>query len=283
VRPDLIPQLYGDGTLMPPNSTIPTQWLSVTAQQYRMLGQWAQGDFDNDRRGRFETQSPVPSGVEGLDELPLEQRPLALDRAALDSCLGGAFHPGIEFPWIARVPSVWAEPFRLKLRSLTPDTANWGTELTAATALSANGPLNGCTPGDVTRWLGIPWHADGASCRSGYQRSISPVLPAFWPARVPNHVLSEADYRIVMDRTRPLAERKAAFARRRDWERFIARPTRPPTLALMVEEWFRQGIVTARPGPGDAQFPAVIQVESQIGYEREPSITYESWYWVPQG
>ena len=275
VRPDLVPQLYGDGTLMPPNATISTQWLSVTPHQYRMLDQWAQGDFDNDPFARSRAQA--------LDDLPLDRRPRALDRAALDSCLGGAFHPGIEFPWIARVPSVWAEPFRLALRSLTPDLNNWGAELTASTALSANGPLNGCTPGDVTRWLGIPWHADGASCRSGYQRNISPVLPAFWPARVPNHVLSEADYRIVMDRTRPLAERQQAFARRWDWERFIARPTRPPTLALMVEEWFQQGIVTARPGPGDAHFPALIHVESQVGYEREPSISYESWYWVPQG
>jgi len=275
VQPDLVPQLYGDGTLMPPNDTIPSQWLAITTHQYRVLRQWA--------RGRFDNRSVESRTVRQVEDLPIQEQPAALDRAALDACLGGAFHPGIEFPWIARVASVWAEPFRLKLRSLTPDTRNWGVELTAATALSANGPLDGCTPGDVTRWLGIPWHADGASCRSGYQRNISPVLPAFWPARVPNQVLSEADYQIVMNLNRPLEVRRRAFARRRDWERFIARPTRPPTLALMVKEWYRQGLVTRRPGPGDGHFPTVMLVESYVGYSREPDVSYPASDWVPQG
>ena len=44
-----------------------------------------------------------------------------------------------------------------------------------------------------------------------------------------------------MDRSRPLEERQAAFRRRHDWERFIARPTRPPTLKLMVTEWPKHG------------------------------------------
>lgn len=273
VQPDLVPQLYGDGTVMPPNSTSPTQWLAVTKHQYRVLDQWA--------HGRFDVRASHTPRV--LEELPIQQQPGTLDRAALEACLGGAFHPGIEFPWIIRVPFLWAQPFRLKLRSLTPDTQNWGTELTAQVALDPQGPLNGCTPGDITRWLGIPWHADGASCRSGYQRHISRVLPAFWPARIPTQVLSEDDYKIVMDTSRPLAERKRAFRRRRDWERFIARPTRPPTLALMVREWFRQGMVVTRPGPTDGQFPSVMKVESYVGYRGEPKVSYPASDWVPQG
>ena len=274
-RPDLVPQMYGDGTVMPPTNADPTQWLSVTPQQYRMLEQWALGNFDRSVFSAFD--------VDALERLAPALQPRMLDRAALDGCLGGAFHPGIEFSWIARVPSVWTSPFRLKLRSLSPDVQDWGNTLTADTALRADGPLNGCTPGDVTRWLGIPWHADGASCRSGYQKNISLVLPAFWPARVPNQVLSEADYLIVMDRTRSLADRQAAFARRRDWERFIARPTRPPTLDLMANEWFKQGVITVRPGPGDANFPAVMKVETAVGYDQEPAIAFGAWYWVPQG
>ena len=55
-----------------------------------------------------------------------------------------------------------------------------------AVALSADGPLAGSGPGDVTRWMAVPWQADTASCRSGYQYGPTPVdpyLPTFWAAR----------------------------------------------------------------------------------------------------
>ena len=112
---------------------------------------------------------------------------------------------------------------------------------------------------------------------------ISTVLPTFWPARIPNHVLIEADYRIVMDRARPLAERQAAFARRHDWERFIARPERPKTLALMIDDWSRLGMVTELPGPDDPEFPATLKVETGVGFEGEPKHEYGADEWVPQG
>lgn len=56
------------------------------------------------------------------------------------------------------------------------------------------GPLARLGPGGITQWPGLPWHADWSSCRSSYQSSISPVLPAFWPARIPTTVHSEPDY-----------------------------------------------------------------------------------------
>lgn len=49
-----------------------------------------------------------------------------------------------------------------------------------------------------------------------------PMAPAYWPARVPDEVLTEADYQTVMDRTKPLAERRRAFAHRRSWIRAVA-------------------------------------------------------------
>jgi hypothetical protein len=214
--------------------------------------------------------------------VPLQRRPEALDRAALESCLGGAFHPGIEAPWTLRARSLWAKPFRLRMRSASFQLQDYGPKLTQKIVLSSDGPLQGVSPGELTRWLGVPWHADGASCRSGYQRRISLVLPTFWPARIPTQVLSETDYRVVLDRSRPLAERHAAFHRRRDWERFIARPTRPPTLQLMVSEWPKLGMVIERPGPGDASFPKTFKVESLVGFKSEPKHEYGADLWVPQ-
>jgi len=103
---------------------------------------------------------------------------------------------------------------------------------------------------------------------------VSPVLPTFWPARIPNHVLRESDYRIVVDRDRPLAERKAAFRARYDWERFVSASSRTGTLNNMMAGWWKLGMVQERRGPGDDAFPRVLKVESDVGFDQEPSVAY---------
>jgi hypothetical protein len=271
IEPDAVPQLYGDEVSFKKKSN--RRWFAVTPLQYRKLRAWAAGDFVDGGGGTPER---------ALGDLPLQGRPAALDRAALESCLGGAFHPGIEVPWTLRARSVWERPFRLRVRGTSFKLRDYGNELTRETVFSGRGPLQGVSPGDLTCWLGVPWHADGASCRSGYQRRLSRVWPTFWPARIPTQVLTEADYRIVMDRTRPMPARLAAFRRRHDWERFIARPTRPPTLELMVREWPKLGMVVERPGPGDPQFPRTFKVESYVGFDVEPKHEYGADLWVPQ-
>jgi len=270
-QPDAVPELYGDHVAIPQISN--RQWLAVTPLQYRNLRAWAAGDFIDDSGAEQAT---------ALEDLPVARRPQALDRAALESCLGGAFHPGIEVPWTVRARWLWEKPFRLRVRQRSFQLRDYGQALTTAIVFSDDGPLQGVSPGGLTCWLGVPWHADAASCRSGYQRRISRILPTFWPARIPTQVLTEADYRIVMDRARPLRERLAAFRRRRDWERYIAQPTRPPTLELMTRQWPRLGIVAERPGPGDPHFPHTFKVESYLGYTYQAKHEYGAYLWVPQ-
>ena len=271
---DAVPDMYGDDVSIPQTSA--RQWLAVTPLQYSKLGAWARGRFTDDR-------AEASGEARSVADLPVAEQPRSLDRAALESCLGGAFHPGIEAPWTMRRPSLWVKAFRLRVRSTEVDDRDWGAKLTQEKALAPDGPLDGVAPGDLTRWQGVPWHSDAASCRSGYQREISTVLPTFWPARIPNQVLIEDDYRIVMDRSRPLAERREAFARRHDWERFIAKKARPKTLALMIKDWSKLGMVTERPGPGDAEFPATLKVETGVGFDHEPKHEYGADEWVPQG
>jgi hypothetical protein len=259
------PQIYGDGVAFPARSSY--QWLNVTPIQYAMLEAWAAGTFTDDR------------GLRPSDELaalsPGEQV-LALDRAGLDACLGGAYHPGTEVPWTLRVPSMWSSPGRLRVRSTTVDLADEGDELTPARAMAADGPLAGSGPGDLTRWMSTPWHSDAASCRSGYEPEISTVLPTFWPARVPNHVLREDDYLVVVDTAAPLADRQAAFTRRYDWERFVAAANHQDTLRNMVDHWADLGLVTEQSGPTDGAFPAVILVETNVGFGSEPATTWSA-------
>jgi hypothetical protein len=266
------PLLWGDGTRIPPTNQY--SWLAVTTLQYLALQQWARGDFA--------PGSPHPTATT-VDQLPLAQRPRALDEASLDSILGGANHPGVEAPWVLRVPSMWVSAYRLRTESTAMAVRDYGSQLTPSVTMSADGPVHGVSPGDLTMWMGVPWHADAASCRSGYRTpgyapNISPFLPAFWPARVPNEVLTERDYETVMDRRQSLAVRKAAFARRRTWLRPLATvPTATQQLTDFVTMWPTFGVVTEKTGPGDRSFPQTMKVETGVSYQ-EPTPTSATTY-----
>lgn len=272
MEPDLVPALYGDKITIPPNLVQPRQWMAVTALQYAHLRSWAEGNF---------TVSDEPEATR-LSDLPVSERPAALDRASLGACLGGAFHPGIEMTWISRIPWLWTRDMRLKWTSLEPNTRDYGPLMTQEIALSRSGPLADFGPGSVGQWMGLPWHSDSASCRSGYAKAISPVSPTFWPARIPNQVLAEADYDVVVDTSRSLADRRAAFARRRGWERFVAGPTSQTAINAMIDGWYKLGVVTEMPGPRDGFFPTTMKVETAVGFEQEPDFDYGAYFTMPQ-
>ena len=132
---------------------------------------------------------------------------------------------------------------------------DWGAELTPQVAVSRRGPLSSSGPGDISRWMATPWMTDTASCRSGYQPKINPYLPTFWPARVPNHILTETAYNVVMDTGLPMEAREEAFAVREDWLRFITRPDYVESLDLMIANWPKLGFVTRRPARATASGP----------------------------
>jgi hypothetical protein len=165
-----------------------------------------------------------------------------------------------------RIGSMYSGLFRLRHRDHPePD---YGDVLTPEQVLAPNGPLDGCVPGSVTRWLAVPWQTDTASCRSGYEPKIDPYLPTFWAARVPNHVLTRESYEIVRNRSLPLTVRRQAFNTRAAFFRDIDQATKEQTLEHMVENWFRLGIVEERPGPGDNAFPRTMRVESESGFPK---------------
>lgn len=258
MQPSRLPPMYGDDTALP--ATSPRQWLAPLQLQYNRLQRWADGDFEDD----FDVARDLPAR---LEELPVSQQPSALDQAALEPVLGGPFHPGTEITWILRTPSLYASLFRLNVSPEDhPPEEDYGSTLTPDEALAADGPLVTSGPGDITRWMATPWQTDTASCRSGYQPEINPYLPTFWPARAPNGVLTEREYEIVMDPNAEESLRKEAFATRPDWLRFIVRPNYVESLDLMIENWPKLGFITQRPGPADEVGPAVVKVETELGF-----------------
>lgn len=212
VAPQLWPWLYGDA--MSVNASLsPRQFASLTPLQLRFLQQWAEGDFVAD----YSANATSPASI---DELPIAEQPDMLTCAAMDFCLADAFHPGCEMTWPMRTASMYAEAFRLRHAEDTAPThgTNYGATMTSQIALNENGPIKtGQVAGGITRWMAIPWQTDTASCRDGYNAAYDPYLPTFWPARVPNNMLSEENYAQVTNEALPVEVRQAAFNDRELW------------------------------------------------------------------
>lgn len=264
------PWFYGD------NIGDDNNWgyMSVTELQYQYLAQWAAGDFDQDWQG-------VPEHPESLDEVPLVAQPTTLDRANMEYCLGGPFHPGCELTWPVRQTSMFSEPFRVRRRPEDVPPRDYGDVLevdqvyVAGVGPTPGGPLYFNGPGDLTRWMAVPWQTDTSSCRSGYDPDYDPNLPTFWPVRVPNQVLTEADYHKVLDTDLPIEERIEAFYSRAVWYRFLG----PDwdyfgQIDTMISRFGDLGLIERRPGPeddaGKEAFPPVLYVETGVQFDQDP-------------
>jgi hypothetical protein len=228
----------------------------MTAYQATVLARWVEGDFELD-------WPPHAPPADTLDKVPLAEQPHMLDRSALHFCLADTFHPGCEMTWPMRHASVYSKPFRIRQRPANVPEPDFGTTLDQQGALQLNGPLYAQGPGDITRWMALPWQGDTAFCRSGYDPQFDPYVPTFWAARVPNQVLTEEDYEKVIDTSLPRATRIAAFNNREKWLRAVDGPVIADVMMRMIAEFGALGIVAARPGvKNDPDFPETIFVET---------------------
>ena len=250
------PWVYGDAMAIPPAPT-PRQNAALTDTQLMMLDQWAEGDFeadyDLDRKPLHE-----------IEDAPVAEQGDILTRAALEFCLADAFHPGCEMTWPVRAATMYMQPFRFAHAPADWIAPNLGETLTSDAVTIPNGPLYGQTPGSITRWMAVPWQTDTASCRSGYDKTYDPYTPTFWPARVPNQVLTSQNYDVVMDAKRPLSEREAAFANRSAWIDPLGSTSYTDQINNMIIHFDHLGVVEQREGPKDCgAFPPVVEVEDQ--------------------
>lgn len=245
-QPSNLPPFYGDGVDF---DTAAIYDLAVTTTQYDWLRRWAEGDFETGERRERPRR---------LDKLPLADQPSALDRAPLVDCLGGPFHPGIELTWPMRVPEMWRAPdtaggllYRLNILPREEEPRDdYGPFLTPEIALGSNGPVAASGPGTLTRWLGIPWQTDEASCLSGYNTSTYLSLPSFWAARVPNQVLSQESYGRVLDPSLPDVQKLKHLSYRQFWLRDLnASGGYEARINNMVAKWHLVGIIAEQPVP----------------------------------
>lgn len=246
------PWIYGDafGSF----DSLPENNLALSQIRALQLKRWVEGEFESDWDPSFKPPT-------SLDDVPLADQPATLDQAALHFCLADAFHPGCEMTWPMRHATMYAEPFRILHRAPDVPEPDYGDSLSSEVALSPNGPLYAQGPGDISRWMALPWQGDTAFCRSGYDADYDPYLPTFWSARVPNQVLAKEDYEAVMDASLPRPQRIAAYNRRVQWLRSL-KGSVATQMMEMIARFGEMGIVEAHPGvTDDPDIPSVIFVE----------------------
>ena len=177
------------------------------------MRRWAEGDFVDDWPA--DTPSSRPPRMPRLGSMPVADQPRALDRAALEPCVGAPFYPGIEITYIAEDPALWTSLGRLDWRTIEP--------------------------GDMTRHMALPWQADFSECNHRW-----------WPTARPDEIVTQEQYEQVVkfyDQTLdgPLA---AALAARVEWARGI--PQVSPRLDDgMVAHWSEFGFIVPREGPDE--------------------------------
>lgn len=275
MEPQGWPPLYGDAMTFNINSTNPRNWFAITELKYGYLQQWAAGDFIEDK----------PPVQKKWEDLTATEQANGLTEAALEETLGGPFHPGCEFTWPMRHAMMYKADFPYRIKRRKNSQENFGVAISHRIVLAAGGPLDGSSPGDITKWMAVPWQSDTSSCLSAYRAFAGEYLPTFWPARVPNDVFTEQEYAVVNSTQTSNDEKIRAFSpgSRKKWLRdyifkedgsFLYGNTiqeRIKGVEKFVKDWGKIGILTKKPVTANSPLvPKEVWVETGRTVKPEP-------------
>jgi hypothetical protein len=285
-----LPYYVGDGINYPGS---PAQWFAIPPILYHQLKKWRDGDFetpkvkgkdakfkDIDDMGAFYRQRFIDASKND------SKSALLMTRAVLETLYGGGFHPGVELTWPMRHNEIYAENEETYeyvdrysgqdygfygLREIRMNAVvnakrqkeifykDFGSLMTpddiAKSMCTENEEhwLWELTPGDLTKWMGIPWQSDAGSCQAVFTDSQYPV-PAWWAANLPINVLTEESFEKIQDKSILEDTRKNIYANRVPWLQttdtgyvgYHAEGGYMNGLISMVYQWKDIGMVTGR-------------------------------------
>ena len=288
-----VPYMLGSGVNYPYS---PAHWFVMPKLQYDILKLWAEGNFIND----FDEETTADR-TEVFEDLPLAQQPHALTRSALEPLSGGAFHPGVELTWPLRQQAIYSdsEPFRIKQGDRGPmweQVEHLGLQLNTRSVfgneepksehlsgesytfydLPEHSPIGPQNPGDLTRWMGLPWQADAFSCQDVRLGNDFPVA-TWWPANVPINVLPRYAYEQLCRDDLTDAAKIKFFNNRVLWSRGVAGVGYHTAGGYMnglkraVALWSHLGFIEKQPRPDSIGpklhdlIPPILFVETERG------------------
>jgi L-Lysine epsilon oxidase N-terminal/L-lysine epsilon oxidase C-terminal domain/Iron-containing redox enzyme len=220
-------------------------FLTLRKTQYFFLQRWNEGR-DGYRAG--------PGTALGMGE--------QLDKATMVNCLGGRFSPGIDLTFVMREPALYVQPwqtsgagpFRVHTKLLDYATSGPDWPLLTGGYVPRHVETDGLEPGDLSKFMAIPWHTDYNSCAT-HPFSPNPkgnrTLFWSWPAQRPVAVYAAND---VTWNQRPNSPLTPVLGQQRwsvrgegtdsaapeNWGRYQAR-------ADILDNWHRIGVVMQGP------------------------------------
>lgn len=281
----LLPYYPGDGVDYPGS---PAQWFAIPPILYKQLTNWKDGRFQTPREFQFENIDEMGHFYRSIFQTAVQderKRPLLMTRAVLETLYGGGFHPGVELTWPMRHNLIYAENTMIynnvakhgrynycfyglrevRINAATPEEQSeifyndFGLQMTSEDirqSMRANSKeswLWKITPGDLTKWMGIPWQSDAGSCQAVYVEKQYPI-PSWWAANLPVHVLPEDSYYKLLDPEILPDTKNYIYANRLEWLHttntgfvgYHAEGGYLNGLINMVYQWDKIGIVTGR-------------------------------------
>lgn len=256
-----------------------------------------------------------------------KKAPLLMTRAVLETLYGGGFHPGVELTWPMRHAQMYCEN-RLTypsvngvqkhdlfgLREVRINSASkevqdkiffndFGFLMTQDDVRKSMDSENEeywlwqTTPGDLTKWMGIPWQSDAGSCQAVWIDSQYPV-PSWWAANLPIDVLTNESYNMIKDAGTLPDTKRNIYASRQPWLQttdtgyvgYHAEGGYMNGLINMVYQWDQIGSVAARKLTLDG-YPETVYVSFEgkdianshpvllgIEYPNEPAPARDTFY-----
>ena len=248
-------------------------FLTVSKTQYFFLEQWSNHCFE-----------PKDGPALGPGE--------TLDMASLSNCLGGRYVPGIELSYTIRQPDLYftdwktsgSGPFRVKPKVLDYTKARNDEPFLTGGWIPLHGMDQGLEPGDLTKFMAIPWQTDYNSC-SIHQTSINTggqntatgnpsTLYWSWPSQRPDAVyVAHGVVNNVLPEQRWSIRGPGTYAQDPKTASTFQKPLQA------VTQWDRIGIVLQGSAiQGDTYSPEYyLEVQSQLDVPSSADIPVPTW------
>lgn len=260
-KPRLMPMLCGNNPL---TNTSPDKFLSMRPTQLFFLRQWAAGKFVNECEewGESNTNCPNPWA------LP-PKTGIEIDRGVLGNAVGGAFCPGAEMTWIMKNPAIYSAPYRIKQASYVPGNLSIPQPIAAIDGSNAPDLQKGLEPGDLTKYIGVPWQADFHECTDQNVNVTYENWNNIYPDSTGDPVQQQVAYNIPWwPAHRPIVVNETLNGSQVYWASGI--PDNNAGDLQMVQAWKDLGFLIASGEDNDRQFYQIERNNDALGAPVQP-------------